>query len=66
MFEPSQRSDDERDEDDEDLIEETQEEDVFGGVRVKVNTTYSSVRAEAVRKQVRLSFHLSSFSSSSV
>lgn len=52
MFEPSQRSDDERDEDDEDLIEETQEEDVFGGVRVKVNTTYSSVRAEAVRKQV--------------
>ncbi|GAA5925187.1 uncharacterized protein JCM15063_004949 [Sporobolomyces koalae] len=51
MFEQSQRSDQEGDGDDDDIVEETQEEDVFGGVRVQVKTTHVDIRAEAIRKQ---------------
>ncbi|GAA5959234.1 hypothetical protein JCM3765_005116 [Sporobolomyces pararoseus] len=55
MFDASQTSDHERDQDDDEYEQYAQEsQDFFGGHQVNVKTTYNDVRAEAVQRQREL------------
>ena len=59
MFDASQTSDHERDQEDDEYEQYAQEsQDFFGGHQVNVKTSYNDVRAEAVQRQVSLELSL--------